>query len=118
MGEVIDIFQKKFFTLEEAKSLLPVVKRLTEACIREIDSLSVQLEYLPQGQRRIDVEAQAEQAFQAWVEKMEKIGCVCKGMWLVDFDSGEGYYCWQHGEPELSHFHGYEAGFTGRVKIC
>ena len=44
-------------------------------------------------------------------------GCQAKGMWLVDFDTGEGYYCWHYPEPEICYFHGYDEGFRGRVKI-
>ena len=45
------------------------------------------------------------------------MGLEAKGLWLVDFDNGEGYYCWQHPEASLSHYHGYEEGFAGRMKI-
>ena len=45
------------------------------------------------------------------------LGVEIKGLWLVDFDNGSGYYCWQHPEPSLSHYHGYEDGFAGRMKI-
>ena len=34
-------------------------------------------------------------------------------MFLVDFDNGEGYYCWKWPEREVDHFHGYEEGFAG-----
>ena len=40
-----------------------------------------------------------------------------KGLWLVDFDNGNGYYCWRWPEPELAYFHGYDEGFDGRVRI-
>ena len=40
-----------------------------------------------------------------------------KGLWLVDFDSGAGYYCWKYPEPSLDYFHGYEEGFAGRLPL-
>jgi hypothetical protein len=41
-----------------------------------------------------------------------------KGLWLADFDSGDGYYyCWQLGEEDIEHFHRYEVGFAGRRPI-
>jgi hypothetical protein len=48
---------------------------------------------------------------------MEAFGADVKGLWLVDFDNGSGYYCWRWPEPELAHFHGYDEGFSGRVRI-
>ena len=52
-----------------------------------------------------------------WTRDMEILGVVVKGLWLVDFDSGEGYYCWKYPEPAVSHYHGYDDGFPGRIKI-
>ncbi|MGK2855565.1 MAG: DUF2203 family protein [Thermoanaerobaculia bacterium] len=52
-----------------------------------------------------------------WTESMVDRGLEVKGLWLVDFDSGSGYYCWRFPEPALDHFHGYEEGFGGRVKL-
>jgi hypothetical protein len=48
---------------------------------------------------------------------MEAFGVEVKGAWLVDFDTGAGYYCWQWPEEELSYFHGYDEGFEGRIRI-
>jgi hypothetical protein len=44
-------------------------------------------------------------------------GVEVKGLWLIDFDNGSGYYCWRHPEPGLHFFHSYEDGFSGRVPI-
>ena len=52
-----------------------------------------------------------------WSARIRDMGLEAKGLWLVDFDNGEGYYCWQHPEPSVSHYHGYEEGFEGRMKI-
>jgi len=38
-------------------------------------------------------------------------------LWLVDFDNGEGYYCWSYPEPAITHYHGYDDGFAGRISI-
>ena len=118
MGQLIEIHQpQKFFTLEEAQTLLPIVKRMTEGAVREVEAMTTQLNYIPQGEKRKEVEKQVELSFQFWVEKMEKIGCSCKGMWLVDFDSGEGYYCWHYPEEKIEYFHGYFDGYQGRIKL-
>ena len=52
-----------------------------------------------------------------WARELTALGLEIKGLWLVDFDSGAGYYCWKYPEPALDHFHGYDEGFTGRVPL-
>ena len=49
--------------------------------------------------------------------EMEALGLEVKGLWLVDFDSGGGFYCWRWPEPALAHFHTYDEGFDGRTPI-
>ena len=48
---------------------------------------------------------------------VQSLGLEAKGLWLVDFDNGEGYYCWSYPEPTIAHYHTYDAGFAGRITI-
>jgi hypothetical protein len=52
-----------------------------------------------------------------WAREMEALGLEVKGLWLVDFDSGSGYYCWQWPEERLEFYHGHDEGFAGRARI-
>jgi hypothetical protein len=45
------------------------------------------------------------------------LGCEVKGVWLVDWDTGDGYYCWRFPEQAISFFHTYDEGFAGRIPI-
>jgi hypothetical protein len=117
MAEVIEINQKRFFTLEAARGLLPVIRRVTEKSFQDIKRLSSQLNYVKDQARKGDLEKEVQQAFQNWTQKISKLGCEAKGMWLVDFDTGEGYFCWHYPEPHIEYFHGYFEGFRGRVRI-
>jgi hypothetical protein len=36
----------------------------------------------------------------------------------VDFDSGDGYWCWAFPEEDLDHWHDYEGGFSNRVPVA
>ena len=96
---------RRIFTLEEARALLPRVRELTSEAVTRFGSLPGALE----EERRAIVEG--------WVSELESLGCEIKGLWLVDFDSGGGYYCWKYPEPALDHFHGYEEGFSGRLAL-
>lgn len=96
---------KKTFTYEEASALLPEVQRITESAVAEGRAL-------PSGA------AEEGRALLAqWVADIESLGVEVKGLWLVDFDCGVGYYCWQYPEASLQFFHGYEEGFGGRVPM-
>ncbi|RME42548.1 MAG: DUF2203 family protein [Deltaproteobacteria bacterium] len=115
---VVPIHQRKTFSYEEACRLFPVVRRITERAYREFDTLAARLVALPEDDPRREEAIEACQTvIDRWIEKIRKLGCEVKGLWLVDFDSGTGYYCWKYPEPELNHFHTYEEGFRGRVPI-
>ncbi len=110
----------RIFTLEQAKAEMPHVRALTEPVFILASSLAEELE---QAEERND-EAHAEQVrerlqdlVQSWSESMRALGADVKGLWLVDFDSGDGYWCWAWPETELTHWHSYEAGFRGRVPV-
>jgi hypothetical protein len=48
-----------------------------------------------------------------WADEVRALGVEVKGLWLVDFDNGEGYYCWKYPEETVGHYHGYEEGSPG-----
>jgi hypothetical protein len=35
----------------------------------------------------------------------------------VDFDAGDGYFCWKYPEAEALHWHEYKSGFPGRISL-
>ena len=106
---------KRIFTLKEAQVLLPQVKEMTAQAAARAEKLMTKIEPLPQGERRTQLEAEYNALVRGWAEQMMDLGCEVKGLWLVDFDSGDGiYYCWRHPEPRLEYFHDYEAGFAAR----
>ncbi|MDQ6799284.1 MAG: DUF2203 domain-containing protein [Acidobacteriota bacterium] len=97
---------KKTFSYEEAAELLPRVQELTSIAVEEVEALAS------------DAPRDAGQQLVAkWAEAVMKMGIEVKGLWLIDFDNGSGYYCWQYPEESLQYFHGYEEGFGGRVKL-
>jgi hypothetical protein len=103
---------KRIFTYEEAVSLLPRVRRLTEEAQARVEALG----------ERVDAgsdasQSQADDIVNDWARSILDLGVDVKGLWLVDFDNGSGYYCWKHPEPGLQFYHSYEEGFGGRVRI-
>jgi hypothetical protein len=96
---------KRIFSYEQALAVLPEVRRLTGDAARRVEESTSEE---PEEYERIVTE---------WAQAIMAMGVEVKGVWLVDFDSGGGYYCWQHPEPALEYFHGYDEGFGGRVKL-
>jgi hypothetical protein len=107
---------RKRFTLEEARGVLPEVRRLTDEAQREFTSTQKALVFADDRGAR-DLEVRLNRVANAWAEAIAGLGAEAKGLWLVDFDNGAGYYCWRHPEAEIDYFHGYEEGFAGRLKI-
>lgn len=64
-----------------------------------------------------EIEADINKVVDRWQQKVTKLGATPKGLWLADFDNGEGYYCWKFPETEISYWHGYNDGFSGRTAI-
>ena len=106
------------FTLEEARLLLPRVKEITQHSYEIVAALQEQLESTEEPRAVRHLEAQVHEALQRWAAALKDLGVEVKGLWLADFDSGDGYYyCWQLGEDDIAHFHRYETGFAGRRPI-
>jgi hypothetical protein len=102
--------EKKVFTYEQAAALLPSVLQITAGAVAAVDALG--------GNEEEAVDAAAfNRIIGEWAEQILDLGIEVKGLWLVDFDSGAGYYCWKYPEPALDHYHGYEEGFSGRLQI-
>ena len=109
---------RPIFSLQQAQALLPQVKHVTADAVRQAESLASQLhgvaEHDPQ---HATLAAALREVLNGWAEQVTALGLEAKGLWLVDFDNGEGYYCWCYPEESVAHYHGYDDGFAGRMKI-
>jgi hypothetical protein len=102
---------KRTFSYGEARALLPRVRALTEEAFRKVQDIEG-------GAAAADrVQAETDRAVAEWARTIMELGLEVKGLWLVDFDNGSGYYCWRYPEDDLSYFHSYEEGFRGRMRI-
>ncbi|MBI4913129.1 MAG: DUF2203 domain-containing protein [Acidobacteria bacterium] len=110
----------RVFTLEEAKALMPQVKATTGPVFELATSLAQELgdaEREGDETRAEELRERVQALVESWAEAIRDLGPDVKGLWLVDFDSGDGYWCWAYPEEELEHWHSYEAGFSGRMPI-
>lgn len=111
--------EKRIFSLQEARDLVPLVRKITSSVVVQVNILMARLDSLSEDEPEFEeARSSVDTAVRMWAEKLQKLGCEVKGLWLVDFDNGQGYYCWSYPENELDHFHGYEEGFASRTRIC
>lgn len=111
----MDEARRRVFTLEEANLLLPDVRERTRRAIEAVAGLPASGPGEPVDAQA--VRAEAARILGAWVAGMVELGLEVKGPWLVDFDSGAGFYCWTWPEESIQFFHGYDEGFTRRVRL-
>ncbi len=108
----------RIFTLDEARALMPQVKATTEPVYTLAASLAEELSQAEDAKDESRAEALRERLqflVQSWQQSMNDLEADVKGLWLVDFDSGDGYWCWAYPEEDLSHWHSYEGGFRSRM---
>jgi hypothetical protein len=114
----VDRPAKRQWSLEGARALLGEVRERTGGVVGEVEKLLEERDKRKTGSpERQVIDAQIRVAVSRWVRSMEALGLEVKGLWLVDFDNGSGYYCWRWPEEELAYFHGYDEGFEGRIRI-
>jgi hypothetical protein len=106
------------FSLDEASAVLPNVRKVTDDAVRACEQVVRRMERLAPGEPEHGQLGESLSAIVSrWTADVEALGGEVKGLWLVDFDNGQGYYCWRHPEPAITHFHGYDEGFAGRMTI-
>ena len=124
------------WTAERANRALPLVRRIVAdmvACHVEWQDAVSAFEYAttrssaaqPDADaERLQREAQAKaEEIQRFVAELEALGIECRALdtGLVDFpgerDGRPVYFCWQHGEPAVAHWHDVGAGFSGRQPL-
>jgi hypothetical protein len=110
--------ERPIFSLDEARALLPRVKHVTADAVRRVERLAAELHGTSTDQPEHATLSEAmQEVVKGWAEELQTLGAEPKGLWLVDFDNGEGYYCWCYPEDGITHYHGYSDGFAGRMTI-
>lgn len=93
------------FGEDEAEELLPTVKRLTIMSAREAEKIEEQLKFVPRDE---PVFARLSQdldlIIKRWAIKIKKLGLRPSGLWIVDFDAGNGWFSWRLGDEHVSYF--------------
>lgn len=120
VGNVFEFNRRVSFNLDSAKEMLHLVYRITSDIDQQFQDLTSQITKA-RNDKDIDsvnkLESQVQALIQRWEGKITKLGLEPKGIWLVDFDAGNGFYCWKYPELDIKFWHAYKDGFTGRKPI-
>lgn len=133
---------KKFFTVEEANQMLPLVRVIVQDIVhlyREIHERRERLNRIRQVHgkakrdeptlyseelQQIDEEIEKDiDRLKEYTEELQQLGVELKDAvaGLVDFrtltDGREAYLCWKLGEDEIAYWHELDAGFQGRQSL-
>lgn len=123
---------RRFFTLEEANRMLPLIRHIVEDIgvtaklyERIQTKLDVKNDFGPTSAERELLEAEVSDhadRLEDCLQEMRTLGVEFKG-WegLVDFpawvDGREIEYCWKQGESEVNFWHELYAGFSNRKPL-
>lgn len=127
----------RYFTLVEANSTLPLVRRVVaditslypkwRDLVARFELVAAQArpewgESAEQVRLRAEIETVARD-IAAYLSELEQVGCLFKGFdqGLVDFygqiDGRDVFWCWKVGEEKIEHWHELETGFAGRQPV-
>lgn len=123
----------RYFSLEEANRMLPLVRRIVEDIAeqwRDLEPLIARWQALDAEERRdpgladtrTAIETRTE-ALEALVAELQELGCHFKGFqeglvdWHTLYAGRPVFLCWKLGEPEIAWWHQVDAGFAGRQPI-
>ena len=110
--------QAKLFDLAEAKALLPTVAKITQGHYQNWLPIKLRLQkMLSNDPRRARLECEYESQVDQWRAKIKRVGALPVGLWVVDFDVGEGSLNWQFPELSLAFFRPNDAPRAGRIKL-
>ncbi len=124
--------KQRFFTVEEARQLLPSIKDLVGKTV----ALATRLEGYQEAVKKLaDIAplnaGSAEGTaylqdlilLQNFVARIQENGCLVKSVQdgLVDFphlkEGREVYLCWKYGEDNICFWHEVDSGFSSRIPL-
>lgn len=115
----------KYFTPEEAKRTLPLVRRIIRDIINSGETMRSYAASMESGaEENQEVQLLAER-ISSYMAELEEIGCYYKDwnftVGLVDFPSiiegKEVMLCWRSDEEDIRYYHDVNAGYAGRKLI-
>jgi hypothetical protein len=119
---------KRRFTLAQANSALPLVRRIVGDIVKThgmILRLQAEMDRAS-GKEQAAAQSRLDQSvgrLEDYVEELTEIGCELKDyqVGLIDFvgrhDSRDVYLCWKLGEETIGYWHEINTGYAGRQPV-
>ncbi len=108
----------KLFNLAEARELLPLINAVTKSHREMLQPVQERLNrLLSNDPRRASIEREFEQIVSRWKAKIEQLGPSVFGLWVVEFDVGEGCLSWRYPETSLNFFRSNGASYADRQRL-
>ncbi len=123
---------KRFFTVEAARQLLPSLKELVGQVMvisRRLEEYREVVQKLadsassntggPEGTAYLEIVI----SLQSCLTQLQETGCVLRSLQdgLIDFphlkEGREIYLCWKYGEEDIRFWHEVDEGFAGRTPL-
>jgi len=129
--------KRNYFTIDEANATLPLLRAILrdvtvlahdlrerhQRLLRLQSSGSVDKAHEEEMQQLIEAFERDQDRMHEFEDELKKLHVELKDYFtgLIDFpcwmDDREVYLCWKLDEPEVSHWHELDSGFTGRQKL-
>jgi hypothetical protein len=119
---------KRRFTLAQANSALPLVRRIVGDIVKThglVLRLQAEMERAS-GREQAVAQTRLDESvgrLEDYVEELTEVGCELKDyqVGLIDFvgrhESRDVYLCWKLGEETIGYWHEMNAGFQGRQPV-
>ena len=109
---VIEIHHtKEKFTSERISQLLPIMQKITDKYALKVETVLQKLEAVDDkntGEVN-QLEEIVNREIRDWHKKIRALGAEPKGLWFINFDSGDGYYRWKYPDPDLRAWQPYDS---------
>ncbi|MCG8589917.1 MAG: DUF2203 family protein [Proteobacteria bacterium] len=101
---------KRRWSLAGAESVLCDVRRHTEAAVQESEVLLARSREASDPAEAARAAAALRRVLSRWLRAMEALGVEARGPWRVEFETGDGTYCWSWPDEDLAGFRDAEGG--------
>ena len=108
IAQILPLNESRVFTLSEARALMPLVMKITNAAHKKLEPLRSQLQStIATGDVSAEsIELAYRKVVQNWIDKLQRLGVIASDLWVVHFDTGDGhlYEDCEHGRRSIDEY--------------
>jgi hypothetical protein len=120
---------KRRFTLAQANSTLPLVRRIVGDIVKThglVLRLQAEMERATAAREQAAIQSKLDESvtrLEDFIDELSEVGCELKDyqVGLIDFvgrhQSRDVHLCWKLGEEKIGYWHEIDAGYAGRQPV-